>query len=50
MWPCSILSAHLHKLLGGGGEEEVCMERAEGGEEACMSSQLLSCLIVGQYF
>ena len=52
VWTCSKLCSHLHNLLGSGGEEKVkvCVERAEGGEKACMSSQLLSCLIVVQYF
>lgn len=52
MWTCGKLYSQLHKLLGSGGEEKVkvCVERAEGGEKACMSSQLLLCLILVQYF
>lgn len=52
MWTCSESHFHLHMLLGSGGEEKVkaCVERAKGGEEACMSSQLLLCLGLVQYF
>lgn len=42
VWSCGKLCSQLHKLLGSGGEEKVkvCVERAEGEEKACMSSQL----------
>lgn len=52
VWTCSKLHFHLHTLLGSGGEEKVkaCVERAEGGEKACMYSQLLLCHVLVQYF